>query len=193
MRPKKRKVVSIKCNVLVRYDAGQQKIISTNEEVELLSNLLCKNVDAGDVLCSKCRSGIVKSDAIQVLPSTSRSYKNPPYIDPVEVQSSLQSNISVSDDASQSTQPLQSSQQSSSESSSQSLNDPSYFVRERDQILREMIEMPFKKVVVTHKYCCVCRIQNKNISLFRSNLDCKFLLVREFLFLKTIVVVLNIS
>ena len=115
---------------ITRYDAGQQKIISTNEEVELLSNLLCKNVDAGDVLCSKCRSGTVKSDAIPVLPSTSRSYKNPPYIDPVEVQSLLQSNISVSDDASQSTQPLQSSQQSSSESSavqsSQSLNDPSY-------------------------------------------------------------------
>ncbi|KAK9512319.1 hypothetical protein O3M35_000771 [Rhynocoris fuscipes] len=203
MPPKKRKFTDercIKCNSLLRYDTGQKKFISSDEDVTLFSNLMRKEVTIGDVLCANCRFEILKLRAS--LPSTSQCSldpeenpsldvdleENPPLnvdpeenfpidpeeipvadVDPVEEQSSQLSNLTVSDDASQSTQPLQSlehpSQQSSSGSSevqsSQSFNDPTYVVRERETIQSEMIAMPFKRVIATHKHCCICLVQNK--------------------------------
>uniref|UniRef100_T1HU43 Uncharacterized protein n=1 Tax=Rhodnius prolixus TaxID=13249 RepID=T1HU43_RHOPR len=188
----------IKCDLLLRYDTGQKKVITSEEEANLFSVELDKEVDVGNVLCGKCRRStrLLSADPnlssmshdLQVtsppdadsadlnLPSTSHGHHEtfPQDRDRVERQLSELSNLSASDDVSQATQPLlpsqqpsqQFSQQSSSgtseSQSSQSFGDPSYVVRVREPTHRETIEMPFKRVVVTHKYCCICLVEDKN-------------------------------
>ncbi|KAK0166595.1 hypothetical protein PV327_004088 [Microctonus hyperodae] len=150
MPPKKRKLPNdercIKCDLLLRYDSGQKKVIISEDEANLFSVELEKEVDVGNIQCGKCR----RSTRLVKL-----------------------SNLSVSDDVSQATQTLQPSQQpsqqissgtseSQSSQSSQSFGDPFYVVRVREPTHRETIEMPFKRVVPTHKYCCVCLVRDKN-------------------------------
>lgn len=189
----------VKCNKLLRYDTGEKKVVASEERANLFSVLLKKKVTIGDVFCTKCGRSTrpVREDpnltstshdhrvtpppdadaqmlmpVDPCLPSTSHDFHEtlPQDGDPVERQLSQLSNLSVSEDLSQATQPLQSSQQPSpllsSESSesqpSQSFGDPSYVVRLREPTERETIEMPFTRVVATHKYCCVCLVPDKN-------------------------------
>lgn len=94
--------------------------------------------------------------------------ENPtPEVDPVVEQSSQLSDLSVSGNDPQTTQPLQPSQQSKTESSSSqsqasSFNDPTNIVLDTERKQHELIVMPFKRVSASHKFCCVCLEPNIN-------------------------------
>uniref|UniRef100_T1HMF9 Mut7-C RNAse domain-containing protein n=1 Tax=Rhodnius prolixus TaxID=13249 RepID=T1HMF9_RHOPR len=88
----------IKCDLLLRYGTGQKKVITSEEEANLFSVELDKEVDVGNVLCGKCRRSTRLVSADPNLPSTSHSHHEtfPQDRDRVERQLSVLSNLSAS-------------------------------------------------------------------------------------------------
>uniref|UniRef100_T1I782 Uncharacterized protein n=1 Tax=Rhodnius prolixus TaxID=13249 RepID=T1I782_RHOPR len=88
----------IKCDLLLRYGTGQKKVITSEEEANLFSVELDKEVDVGNVLCGKCRRSTRLVSADPNLPSTSHSHHEtfPQDRDRVERQLSELSNLSAS-------------------------------------------------------------------------------------------------
>lgn len=149
------------CQKYLRYEKGRLKTVSCASEAEDLTILFQKEIKPLDTLCETCRNEALKlkyetqkseasSSHIQDevdFPSQSKNIQQEP--EQIEEQMSPLSNISLTSD--------------STPQSSQSVDDPSYVLRNREGPEIEFVEMAFIRVVNTHKYCCICRAQPETL------------------------------
>lgn len=123
----------VNCKVILRCKSGQKGFIRNEGEAPVISCIFNKTVNVGDVICSKCR---------MILFMKNRANHLQRGVDEFPHCSQL------------------SSLSSSSMSSSCSKQDPTFSVNlQQDNVIIKLdryIELPFKRVLSTHKYCFLC-------------------------------------
>lgn len=143
----------IRCNKNMRkIPKAHQKVIDTEALADEVTTWLRDNYSVGDlvyrearidsVLCKNCHS------QLRLHQSNKRFKLEEQKVDenPTEHESSSSTQTSTSD--------------TTIESSQSSLNDPSVKFLAKPEI-EEVIELPLKRTVSTHSYCCLCRSNDK--------------------------------
>ncbi|XP_058802355.1 uncharacterized protein LOC131670634 [Phymastichus coffea] len=129
------------CGLPENRMVGYKQIIETDGEASSLSDYLTTTVVLGDILCRKC-SGIARlARSKKRKLEESKNVVNTP-------QSDSQESTSSSDPSSQT-----------------SKNDPVYSPQQVQPAVKETIELPFKRVVSAHNYCCLCRTRTGIVNI----------------------------
>ncbi|XP_066595448.1 uncharacterized protein [Prorops nasuta] len=133
--------ICLVCFKYVKRVSGTPKYILTSEDTIEISTIFQRDVTIGDFLCGKCR--LTKYKKLKTEPKATTS-------------DNTVSEILYKADSSLSDLTLT---QSSSQSSN--FEDPTYTVTFLNDV--EYIEVPLKRTISTHKYCCICYTTNKNL------------------------------
>lgn len=133
MAPSKINNNCIGCGLSEKKMIRRKTKVNADDEAIILSDYFATNVVIGDILCQKC-SGMAR-----LAKSKQRKLEEPkPVVN--TPQSDSQESTSSSDPPSQPAK-----------------NDPVYCPPEIQVTEKNTIELPFRRVISTHDYCCLCR------------------------------------
>ncbi|KAH7638550.1 hypothetical protein HUG17_2583 [Dermatophagoides farinae] len=129
------------CNFRLRSCSNvDRKLIKSQEDIDKVLRLMNKPVEIGDILCAKCNKKLCTQISLE---------KKQLLSDPEPCISSMCADISERFEST-----LFISDFSSTTINNQSiLADPTY---EYTPIVKEMIEMPFSRPIISHCYCFIC-------------------------------------
>jgi hypothetical protein len=138
------------CSKLIKKVSGTPKHIESNEDAEEFSTVFERAIVVGDVVCPYCR--VIKYKKIKLddkEQEISLEDESPP--DTYEILEKTDSSLS-----------LMTLSQSSSD-------DPSFNLNVVCNDTEECIEVQIKRTVITHRYCCVCFVPNRNLVVVPQN------------------------
>jgi len=164
------------CALMLRRTGGRQKVVQNDDESFNYSNKMGKPIQIGDILCARCRLIIYrektrdKEDDIQVpststVPQLSANVLEFPEADIKEATKCVSIKKIQSESSSLSLQSSISSLQSLSIVGSQSSSNDPTFVPRLNEKENEILEMPFQRVVASHKYCFLCSSSTEIINV----------------------------